>query len=63
MIYEVIVKDVGSNKVMIKEKSYAANKMDGRFRTFLKVISSPILFGPDQMWNDLVEKTEDLVNR
>ena len=63
VIYEVIVKDIASNRDIIKEKTYATNKMDGRYRTFLKVLSSQLLFGPHQMWNDLVEKTEALVNR
>ena len=63
VIYEVIVKDVGSGRNILKQKSYTANKMDGRYRTFLKVLSSPLLFGPHQMWNDLVDKTEALVNR
>ena len=49
--------------VIIRETSYVDNKPNGRFKTFLKVLASPLLFGPDAMWNDLVQKTVALINK
>lgn len=63
LIYEVRVTDIKTQNLIIKEKSFVCNKVDGRFKTFLKVLANRRLFGPEYMWNELVDKTEKLVNK